>query len=59
MSDSGPAAEKPCTVPSMFYKTVQRVPTHPALGKINSPNGIGWVMLSNINTQDIGQDHAF
>ena len=39
MSDSGPAAEKPRTVPSMFYQTVQRVPNHPALGKIHSPTG--------------------
>lgn len=33
MSQKGPGSEKPLTVPSMFYQTVQRVPNHPAIGK--------------------------
>lgn len=32
MSQKGPGSEKPLTVPSMFYQTVQRVPNHPAIG---------------------------
>lgn len=33
MSPKGPGSEKPLTVPSMFYQTVQRVPNHPAIGE--------------------------
>lgn len=31
MSPKGEGSEKPLTVPSMFYQTVQRVPNHPAM----------------------------
>nr|XP_022331343.1 long-chain-fatty-acid--CoA ligase ACSBG2-like isoform X2 [Crassostrea virginica] len=49
MSDSGPAAEKPRTVPSMFYQTVQRVPNHPALAVKRGGVWVKWTYEQYFN----------
>lgn len=42
MSQKGPGSEKPLTVPSMFYQTVQRVPNHPAIAVKRGGVWIQW-----------------
>lgn len=42
MSQKGPGSEKPLTVPSMFYQTVQRVPNHPAIAVKRGGIWIQW-----------------
>lgn len=42
MSPKGPGSEKPLTVPSMFYQTVQRVPNHPAIAVKRGGMWVQW-----------------
>ncbi|XP_056021143.1 long-chain-fatty-acid--CoA ligase ACSBG2-like isoform X1 [Ostrea edulis] len=49
MNESGYGSEKPVTVPSMFYKTVQRVPMHTALAVKRGGIWVKWTYEQYFN----------
>ncbi|XP_061172776.1 long-chain-fatty-acid--CoA ligase ACSBG2-like isoform X1 [Saccostrea echinata] len=49
MSESGYGSEKPVTVPSMLYQTVQRVPAHPALAVKRGGIWVKWTYEQYFN----------